>query len=60
MESELRKLANQVAAMRQLQRDYFRTRDSAVLAQSKEAERAVDKRCKEILEPSSLFGGEVG
>jgi hypothetical protein len=50
-------LARLVADMRRSQKDYFRTRSSAALEESKRLEKAVDAAVREALEQPTLFGG---
>ncbi len=45
-----------VGEMRRAQREYFRNRSSAVLAESKSLEAQVDRLCRESLEPPTLTG----
>ena len=45
---DLKDFVKLVARMRQAQRDYFRSRDPAVLEESKALEREVDKAVKEL------------
>lgn len=54
----VRELAELVAEMRRLQREYFRTRSSTALESSKVLEKRVDRAVLECLEQPSLFGGD--
>lgn len=55
---QLRAMRDLVARMRELQREYFRTRDHEVLKASKAAERAVDEALK--TKTPTLFWGTHG
>lgn len=53
-----RDLALEVLHVLKLQRDYFRDRKPSQLNESKDAERRLEARCREIVNPTtSLFGG---
>lgn len=45
-----REFFDKVAAMRQAQRDYFKTRDKDTLIRSKQLEKAVDDEIKRVTE----------
>lgn len=49
-ETRLRVLAMKVKQMRDKQREYFRTRDKAVMRESKDLEARVDRQVDEILD----------
>jgi hypothetical protein len=53
-------LARLVKRMREAQARYFRTRDTAALAESKDLERRIDEAVRGVLspEPPGLFGKE--
>lgn len=51
-------LARLVERMRQAQKEYFKTRSSAVLEQSKYLEKRVDAAVEELLRQPALFDRE--
>jgi hypothetical protein len=61
MNKELTELATDTLAVLSLQQEYFRTKDTNVLARCKQAESALRRRCKDILagkvEEPNLFAG---
>lgn len=60
-EQEHRAFAALVNAMRQAQREYFRTRSSAALDKAKTLEKAVDRQIERLFSPQAdLFAGEQG
>ena len=52
----IQSLAREVLEVLRLQQEYFKRRDTGILAQSKEAERKLANRCRNIVNPG-LFGG---
>ncbi|MNL16570.1 hypothetical protein D3C87_1376210 [compost metagenome] len=48
----LKVLVNKVANMRDLQKKYFKTRDSQVLKEAKQAEQDVDRVVEQIKKPN--------
>ena len=48
MKDELRRFADAVEKMRRLQKQYFQTRDRAVLIESKEQEKVVDNWIRDL------------
>lgn len=52
---DIREFTTLVRQMRDVQKEYFRTRDKRILACSKELERRVDKAIEEADQPT-LFG----
>lgn len=49
-------LARLVAEMRRAQKEYFRTRSSTTLEESKRLEKSVDAAVRECLSQPTLFG----
>ena len=57
-EPEIESFAKMVRVMREKQKDYFKTKNMAVLEESKKLERLVDLRVEQILDNQLRLFGE--